>query len=192
MERILAHHKFENVIFYKSGSEGYPLCLNIATYNVLQQNLDTPILILEDDIVFRKNPNFIYDIPDNSDAVYFGISGNCANSEFTRNRLVVSGDYELYNDTFFQVKNMLSTHAILYLGKEYKKIVSENVLAQESPSDLIICKFLSVFRIYGLCQPLCWQSEKLGNRNWNEHITKVIYKESGCYHYPYEEDDSCF
>jgi hypothetical protein len=187
MEKILKHYKFENVTFYKSGQGGFPL--NTATHNILQQNLDDPILILEDDIVFRKNPEFVYEIPETSDAVYFGISGTCMDFEIDRNRMVVRSDYECYNETFFRIKNMLSAHAILYLNKNYKLALCEKLLAVWEPNDVIMTMLQPDYQIYGVCIPLCWQSAKLGNINWVEHITKVHYTDTGAWIYPGEEDD---
>lgn len=58
MFSLLQDMGFEQIIHYKSGSsEAYPL--NLATYNILQMNMNEPVLILEDDIEFISNPNFI-------------------------------------------------------------------------------------------------------------------------------------
>jgi hypothetical protein len=180
METILAKHGFTNVIMYKSGTD-YPHCLRHALYNILQQNLDTPVLILEDDIMFQKNPQLEFDIPDDADAFYIGVAGTSMDFEDTgRNRIIDIRDYTIYNDTILKVKNMLSTHAILYLGKPYKEKLSKLILNSNMPCDVDICKLQPLFNIYRLRFPICWQSTRFNSDKWPEHITKVCFNEMKC------------
>jgi hypothetical protein len=191
IESILKKHGFENVIMYKAGTENYPHCLRYSVYNILQQNLDTPIFVLEDDIVFQKNPSFVFDIPDDNDAVYFGVSGTCMDFEDTgRNRSLDKRDYEIYNDTFIKIKNMLCAHGILYWSKEYKETLSKILLDSTIPCDVDMCKLQPLYNIYGLRHPICWQSTKFNSIDWHEHVTKVRFSETGCWSYQTEEDDS--
>lgn len=191
METILQKHGFTNVIMYKSSTD-YPHCLRHALYNILQQNLDTPVFILEDDIMFHKDPQFVFEIPDDADAVYFGVGGTGMDFENTgRNRILQTQDYEIYNDSLMRIKNMLCAHAILYLGRKYKETLSQMTLGSSMPCDVDMCKLQPMFRIYGLRLPICWQSVKLDNAEWCEHITKVRFNERGCWEWNEAiEDDS--
>lgn len=189
METILAKHGFTNVIMYKSGTD-YPQCLQYALYNILQQNLDTPVFIVEDDIVFHTNPKLVFDLPADTDAFYFGVAGTCMDFEDTgRNRLVNTNDYEMYDDTFIRIKNMLCAHAVLYLGRKYKETLSKVTLSSDMPCDVDMCKLQPKFTIYGLQFPICWQSKKFNKTDWNEHITKIRLNASGCWEYSEAVED---
>lgn len=189
METILAKHGFTNVIMYRSGTD-YPHCLRHALYNILQQNLDNPVLILEDDIAFHKNPKLVFDVPADTDALYVGVAGTCMDFEVSgRNRLVQTKDYEIIDHTFIQIKNMLCAHAVLYLGREYKERLSKLTLNSDMPCDVDMCKLQPEYTIYGLRFPICWQSLKYNPTNWNEHITRVSFNERGCWEWQAIEDD---
>lgn len=189
IEEILAKYRFENVIMYKSGTD-YPHCLHRALHDLLKQNMDEPILILEDDIVFHKNPSFIYDIPDDCDAVYFGIAGTCMDFQKTGdNRMIDKRDFEPYNDRFIKIKNMLSAHAILYWSKPYKIMLSKCVNLSKMQIDVEMCKLQPHYNIYGLRIPLCWQSTRFNSSDWPEHITKCRFSDTGCWSYNGEDDE---
>lgn len=188
METILAKHGFTNVIMYKSSTD-YPHCLRHALHNILQQNLDNPVLIVEDDIVFQKNPNLIIDVPNDADAFYFGISGTGMDETTTRNRTVNKQDYDIYDKTLIRIKNMLCAHAILYLGKSYKETLSKKTLHSIMPCDVDMCELQPLFKIYGLRYPICWQSMKFNATDWNEHITKVRFNEGGCWEWEEAVED---
>jgi GR25 family glycosyltransferase involved in LPS biosynthesis len=166
---------------YKSSTD-YPHCLRHALYNILQQNLDNPVLILEDDIVFHKNPRLVFDVPVNADALYIGVAGTCMDFEESgRNRLVKIKDYEIIDNTFIRIKNMLCAHGILYLGREYKETLSKCTLNSDMLCDVDMCKLQRKYTIYGLRFPICWQSLKYNPTDWNENITKVRFNERGCW-----------
>lgn len=183
METILTKHGFENVIMYKSGTD-YPQCLQNSIYNILQQNLDTPVFVLEDDIVFCKDPEFVFDIPDDTDAFYAGISGTCMDFEITgRNRNVQRRDYEIVDSKLIKIKNMLSAHAILYLSRDFKERLSKEIIASTMPVDVTLCKYQPLYNVYGLQLPICWQSTRFNSSSWPEHVTKARCVETGCWIY---------
>jgi hypothetical protein len=191
MENILAKHGFTNVIMYKSSTD-YPKCLQYALYNILQQNLDSPVFIIEDDIVFHKNPKLVFDLPIDTDAFYFGVAGTSMDFEGrVTDRLLDTNDYDLYNDTLIRVKNMLCAHAILYLGRKYKETLSKLTLTSTMPCDVDMCKLQPKFNIYGLQFPMCWQSKKFNKTDWNEKLTRVRFNKRGCWTWDdaVEDDD---
>lgn len=181
METILEKHGFQKIIMYKSGTD-YPNCLRHALYNILQQNLENPVLILEDDIVFHKNPQLVFDIPADSDAFYFGILGYGMDFELTGgNRLIQTKDYVCHERNIIRIKNMLGAHAILYLGKEYKEKLSKMILYSDVPCDVDMCKIQPIYNIYGLCFPICWQSAKFNKDDFPENVSKIRINERGCW-----------
>lgn len=175
MELLLKKLGFTNFIHYKSGTENYPTCLSNATINILNYNLnDEPILLLEDDIEYTGE-ELSFNIPDNSDAIYIGIS-KCAGDYFNN---IDNGKSicKSLNDTQVKIINMLSTHAILYISKKYK----ENVIFELNKyintnyyNDVIISRIQQYYNIIANKHPIFYQSSKFGNVQHVEDMTKFI------------------
>ena len=117
MERLLSEHGFKNftridaVYDSKSGRRG----LSKSQYLALTQ-IEPPFIVMEDDC----NPKYFVKaiaVPDDADAVYLGNSAwgmmDSYSGFFLRYKKV-----EGYGD-LYRIFNMLSSHAILYLSKEY-------------------------------------------------------------------------
>ena len=90
-------------------------------FNALRE-VDAPFIVFEDDCVC-KNTNPIINIPDDSDAIYLGISSwGRMNGH--------SGPCVYYEEVVdfpdvVRAYNMLGAHAILYLSKEYASLCSK-------------------------------------------------------------------
>jgi len=146
----------------------------------LQMN-QFPFLILEDDAAINQIPEFI-DVPDDSDAVYVGISswgfspahdGNLASN----NNLITD---RVDNDVV-RVFNMLSSHAILYTSKEHVQgLINQlesnlNGIQQVAansgiklkyygntmlPCDVIMANHQYNNKVYALRKPIFYQDDK--------------------------------
>ena len=169
---------FEKIIHYKSSSPGQyePYPLNRATYDILQMHADEPVFIIEDDLEFVNNPQLIFEVPSDADAVYFGISGS--NFNFEKDKNEGHAKFEIINSKYMRVLNMLSAHAILYLSPNYKSFISSVLKNTNTANDIEICKHQTRFNLLGLRKPICWQSAKF-NIPWIEYITKIQIKEDG-------------
>jgi hypothetical protein len=77
-------------------------------------NYECPLLILEDDAEFTPDFHPMIDVPDNTDAVYLGISSG--NPHYLTKRV---------NKYFIRIGKILATHAILYVNPQYRKAVSD-------------------------------------------------------------------
>lgn len=77
-------------------------------------NYPCPLLILEDDSEFTENFHPMIEVPDDTDAVYLGVSSG--NPHYLSKRA---------NKYFMRVGKILATHAILYLNPEYRKMIAE-------------------------------------------------------------------
>lgn len=178
MYKLLNDLGFENVAHYKSasqtGADLYPL--NTATYNILQMHLHEPVFIVEDDLEFVSEPNFIIEVPIAADAVYVGISG--CNFNFEKGINEGHAKFEIINSTFVRVLNMLSAHAILYISPTYKRHVANALHNTSLTNDIEICKHQPLFNVLGLREPICWQSAKF-NTSWIEYITKIRIDDYG-------------
>jgi len=107
-----------------------------------------PTLILEDDLALRNKPPKYFDVPDDADAVYLGVSSSSfkytgdyfmRSYETWQNESVDFNEYE-GNDDFYRIYGMLCCHAIMYLNQEFVNKTIEafsKALTTGVPIDLI-------------------------------------------------------
>lgn len=83
-------------------------------------SIQTPFLLMEDDCVFTGVKNFEYEIPDDADAFYLGVSQWARYLNFSGPFL----HYRKIDDKIVQVYNMLAAHAVIYLNEEFRQVCS--------------------------------------------------------------------
>jgi hypothetical protein len=172
MENMLKRIGCKNVTHYKSGNEQFPKCLSLAYLHILSENLDTPVLIIEDDVMFKGNDTFEY--VDSADAIYLGIS-KCA-AHATENRDDGKVKVEPHSMTQVRVKNMLSTHAILYISRKFKEsvisIIKSNLDSTTTwETDILIARLQPEFLILANMKPMFYQSALLNQDTSAERLT---------------------
>lgn len=127
-------------------------------YQILSKQ-KPPFIILEDDVSLNREFIPEIEIPDNSDALYLGIShwGRYLNH---------SGPYVHavpITDSIVRVYNMLATHAILYLSDTYvdicKRIAFHHGYVIEDHIDIGFAEVQKYYNVYALNQPLFRQYE---------------------------------
>ena len=127
-------------------------------HEILNQ-AEVPFIILEDDCSLNKEVSETIELPDNTDALYLGIShwGRYLNH---------SGPYvhtTKVNDEIVRVHNMLATHAILYISKEYvdlcKRISYHFGYEVENHLDIGFAEIHRFFNVYSFDEPLFRQYE---------------------------------
>ena len=135
----------------------------LAQYNALHE-IDPPFIILEDDATpFDYNP--IISIPDDTDALYLGISSwgrmNSHSGPFVQ--------WEYYfkevDINLLRVYNMLGTHAILYLNSEYISVCEKIAYHQHNIDEHVDIGFTDVqkyYNVYAFNQPLFYQTSSNG------------------------------
>lgn len=118
-----------------------------------------PFIIIEDDCTLNKDFVNEVELPDDSDALYLGIShwGRYLNH---------SGPYvhcEKINEEIVRVYNMLATHAIMYLTKEYvdicKRVSYYYGYVIENHLDIGFAEIHKLYKIYSFDEPLFRQYE---------------------------------
>ena len=157
MENFLKQLGFHDIVHYKSGNEQYPMCLTLATIDILKTYMEEPFLLLEDDIEYTGES---LDIPiaHDVDAIYLGLS-QCAGDPIL-NRDIRYATFEPYSDSQVRVTNMLSAHAIFYNSKRYKQELI-NVLSREYKyfsNDVSITHIQPFFNILATKKPRFFQS----------------------------------
>lgn len=117
----------------------------MATQTLLQKIYDLndfPCLVLEDDAKQTRGYQPIYDVSDNCDALYLGISRAGARGY----QAILTN----YDENYFRVWNMLATHAVLYFNKTYvKNILDRGIefLNKNIPYDIGIGEIHSKYTI---------------------------------------------
>jgi hypothetical protein len=78
-----------------------------------------PLLLVEDDICETNSYFPTIDVPDNADAVYIGYSAWAWEMSRANQSTLSSPTKFWLEENMFRIEGMLSTHAILYLNKDY-------------------------------------------------------------------------
>ena len=155
------------------------------SHHMVLNQLQPPFILFEDDIVINKFMEKI-NVPKNSDAIYLG------NSSWGR-KSSCSGPYLEYkkiDDSLYQIFNMLSAHAVLYLTEEYKNICSSIAhkfgYVYKNYQDIGFAEVQKYFNIYCFNEPLFFQSSNLPgtNKNLTDYIISEISFEK--HFLPYE------
>jgi len=170
MEALLTRHGFTNWQHYKSGTEKYPKCLSDAICDILSQNLDEPVLILEDDVETSGRMDF--DMPDGCDLIYFGLS-RCGGSA-TINRWEGNSKFADFSASQVRVLNMLSTHAMVYISRsikeEYIQILRN---AGTYYNDILMSRIQPKYLVLANRIPAFWQSNRFNLPHNLERVTKI-------------------
>ena len=155
----------------------------LAQYNALHE-IDPPFIILEDDATpFDYNP--IISIPDDTDALYLGISSwgrmNSHSGPF------VQWDYYFkeVDINLLRVYNMLGTHAILYLNSEYISVCEKIAYHQHNINEHVDIGFTDVqkyYNVYAFDQPLFYQTSSNGT---NQKLSSYPTQECLTYQRPF-------
>jgi hypothetical protein len=121
------------------------------------------LLILEDDIQLTGfNSNIIFDVPNNTDAVYLGIS----KYGFVPKINVCILDSIFFSDIdggYKRIYNMCSTHSIIYLSERYVDAVISTIdfcLKNDIAFDLGIASIHKNFNVITPKTPIFYQKEQ--------------------------------
>jgi hypothetical protein len=169
MDNLLSTIGFKDFTHYVSSTENYPTCLNKATIDILEKNLDNPILILEDDVEWTGIEEFVF--YSKADAIYLGLSRSGGHP--TENSHFEDSVFEPWSDSHAKILNMLSGHAILYISREYKeaviKSIKTNILYHH---DVLLSRLQPNFTILANKKPIFYQSSKFNVGMHEENWTK--------------------
>ena len=155
---------FTNIEHFKSDDIPYPRCLVKATLDILKKYIDEPIILLEDDVAYTDH--CMFEIPDDTDAFYLGLSECAAHPVHEHNSGV--SEIEYYSPHTVRVKNMLSAHAVFYKTRRYKEAVIERMeraLALNLTNDVSFTRLQPFFNIYAGVIPMFYQSRAFNLTN---------------------------
>lgn len=125
--------------------------------------LEPPFIVMEDDCRV-KNFTTIIEIPEDSDAIYLGVSSwgrmNSHSGPFVQ--------YKKVNDNLVRIYNMLGAHAILYLSKEYTSLckkISFQAYKISDHQDIGFAEIQRYYNVYAFDNPFFYQTSSNGTDN---------------------------
>jgi hypothetical protein len=149
------------------------LCLNNATIDIFSK-YHPPFLLLEDDIKETQSIPDILEIPDDTDAFYLGLSSG--GGHISENYDDGDSQFQHINDNLYKVKNMLCTHAILYITSNYVLNVRNQLITiPDYYNDVVISQIQNKFNIYCHNESYFYQARELDG---HEDATKIKLKEN--------------
>ena len=170
---VLDECGFENIIRVDGEyTPDRPLAgCSYSHYKALNE-VEPPFIIFEDDCKV-KNFRTIIDVPDDSDAVYLGVSSwgrmNSHSGPFVQ--------YEEVEDGLLRVYNMLGAHAILYLNSDYISLcskISEQAFHIADHQDIGFAEIQRYFNVYAFDDPMFYQTSSNGT---NQPLTSYPTQE---------------
>lgn len=131
--------------------DGSGMATQTLLQNIYDKN-DFPCLVLEDDAKQTSVFKHQFDVPDECDALYLGISRAGARG--------YEAVLTVYNDEYFRIWNMLATHAVVYFNKTYVKNILDRgtiFLDKNIPYDIGIGEIHSKYTILTSEYPAFYQ-----------------------------------
>lgn len=160
MEQMLTECGFENVTRVEGLEHNNPMSGCAASHYTILESFEPPYIILEDDCAI-KNFRSEVEIPDDSDIVYLGISSwGRMNSH--------SGPcvkYDMVDQELLRIYNMLSTHAMLFLSKEYCNLcknIAKHFYEIGDHLDIGFAEVQKYYNVYAFDDPMFYQTSSNG------------------------------
>jgi hypothetical protein len=143
--------------------------VGLAQLNGMRQiKSSLPALVLEDDVAISSNFNPVLEVPDDTDAVYLGVSR--AGNAF---------GYKI-SDKYARIFNVLSAHAILYISDKFINDAIESskkcLIDDQAPFDLAMSQMLARHNVLTPLNPYFYQSNQRQSENKWEHLTNCPIK----------------
>lgn len=135
------------------------------SHAIALEEIDPPFILLEDDCVPLDFVDEV-DIPDDSDAVYLGIS-SWGRMNSHSGPCVQCDDVEGYSD-ILKIYNMLGAHAILYINPDYidlcKRIAYHGYLISDH-HDIGFADVQKYYDVYAFNSPMFYQTSSNGTND---------------------------
>ena len=161
MQSMLSDLGFETVIRVEAYS--FPdrhLSGCSLSHHVALNEIDPPFIVFEDDCVVKDFKPEIQ-IPDDTDALYLGISSwgrmNSHSGPFVQ--------YEVLENGLIRVYNMLGAHAILYLSTEYTSLcskIAKSAYETAEHQDIGFAEVQKYYNVYAFDEPMFYQTSSNG------------------------------
>lgn len=123
--------------------------ISIAHVKALDAGAD---VILEDDCLPTSYYRDTFEVPDDADVVFLGIS--------TGTTGVHTPKYEKISDDIYKLNDMTTVHAVLYVteaGKQWLRNAHDVTAEEKIGFDMATAKLMPTVNVYGLNRPLWYQ-----------------------------------
>ncbi len=175
IESMLNNYGFKNIIRFSGlsahhHSVGCALSHQSLLNEIVKKGVETPFLILEDDAKISQDFVNIIEVPDDSDAIYLGLTKCGRMFNDTVSDIIATK----INQDYHQIYNMLSAHAIMYTNIEYVKFLVKAInvaLNFESHQDIVRSSTMKYFNVYAKSNPLFFQNDEEMNVNFQTNIS---------------------
>jgi len=151
-------------------------------HGILSMDIEPPFIILEDDCVINTKFKNEVDIPDDADALYLGIS-------HWGRYIGHSGPFvhtTKVNNEIVRVHNMLATHAIMYISKEYidicRRVAYHHGYEIEDHLDIGFAEIHKFYNVYSFDEPIFRQYEwsavttgRISENSYNKRKGQDLY-----------------
>lgn len=140
-----------------------------------------PLLLVEDDICETPFYSPLLSIPDTADAVYIGYSAWAWDQKRASQSTLPFATKSVSEENLYRISGMLSTHAILYLSKEYAingvSAMKDHLydMSGNRHCDVALARLQDKYRIFATPEPYFFQMCP-NNAYWT---TKSIKEYSG-------------
>lgn len=136
-------------------------------------SIKTPFMICEDDLIYTGINKFVYDLPEDADALYLGPTQWSRYMDyigpFLHYKLTDSPDV-------VRIYNMLMAHAVIYISDDYRKHcerIARLSMEGKYHIDQGFAEAQRIYNVYSVNHPVFSQS------GWNQRVTSSPVTEVG-------------
>ena len=155
-----------------SGATGHSRIYDLGVQEQDKNKSFQPFVVLEDDCKKYRNFQDTFEIPDNSDILYIGIS--TWGMDFKKSKTGINGLIysDNINDDLLRVYNMLSTHGYIICSIRglllYQKCLLDDFYKKRG-WDMSMAEIQPHLNVYALKNPLVYQCKSMGGfENWTK------------------------
>lgn len=165
-------NKFELNYFRVEGEKSLEYDpISIAHLKALDAGAD---LILEDDCLPTEHYRDSFEVPDDADVVYLGIS--------TGTTGVHTPKYEKLSDDIYKLNDMTTVHAVLYVteaGRQWLRAAHDLTAEEKIGFDMATATLMPTVNVYGLNRPLWYQHDIAEQTNMTLDEALLLNEYSG-------------
>lgn len=173
MHALLRGLGMNYAMFPALNGEGYPLSAAKSLMAIFEHMLVRepfhPFLLLEDDVSltpWTDPANMVLHVPEDTDAVYIGISKCSADPNRETHQMGISWE-PTSTPGIVRLLNMLSQHAVVICSKRWLAMLLRTQSAATARNiiwDLPVARVMDRYRVYALEKPIFFQDARVGGQ----------------------------
>lgn len=144
-------------------------------------DVQSPLLVLEDDVAVEAPFEPLIEVPADADAVYVGVSLFGGVESFGFDGIDNTLALEPAGPGLFRAHNMLSAHAIVHISRRWREaaleVITDCLCARGWAHDRGLASIQSDFNVYAVERPIFYQAADLqgeGNQAFQERTTRAV------------------